>query len=210
MKIVVFGTGFVGSALIDELVERGHQVTAVSRTTGRELDGVDPAAGSVYDERFVTEVTTGAEVVVAALPALDSEGGLAAAVTSLATATEHSGARIGVVSGAAILPLDPQEPRLGDSPDFPAALRPLVDAHQRALDALRATPKAVDWFALVPAAEFGPDVARVQTGTYRTSSVALVSNENRRSFLSVDDYAIAFADEIETPRTHRAWLAIGY
>jgi putative NADH-flavin reductase len=28
--------------------------------------------------------------------------------------------------------------------------------------------------------------------------------------LGVEDYAIAFADEIDTPSTHRAWLAVGY
>ena len=32
MKIVVFGTGYVGSAIVRELADRGHEVTAVSRS----------------------------------------------------------------------------------------------------------------------------------------------------------------------------------
>jgi len=30
------------------------------------------------------------------------------------------------------------------------------------------------------------------------------------SRLGAADYALAFADELETPRTRRAWLAVGY
>ena len=35
MKIVVFGTGYVGSAIVRELAARGHEVTAVSRSAAR-------------------------------------------------------------------------------------------------------------------------------------------------------------------------------
>ena len=37
MKIVVFGTGFVGNALIREFADRGHEVTAVSRSGNTDL-----------------------------------------------------------------------------------------------------------------------------------------------------------------------------
>ena len=37
MKIVIFGTGFVGGALVREFELRGHEVTAVSRSPTTKL-----------------------------------------------------------------------------------------------------------------------------------------------------------------------------
>lgn len=67
MKIAVIGaTGFVGSHLVPHLVERGHEVIAVSRT-GRRLarwgDGVEPRAADVTRDDLV-EALTGAEAAV--------------------------------------------------------------------------------------------------------------------------------------------------
>lgn len=211
MKIVVFGTGFVGNALIREFADRGHEVTAVSRSGNTDLPTqVAAVAGSVHDTAFLRSVTSGADVVVCALPALSPEGGLGPAVTALLRAAHTSGARLGVVGGAAILPTVPGGPRSGDAPGFPARFAPLVDAHQHALDVLNSAPRSVEWFYLVPAGEFGPRNPGTRTGSYRTNSTALVTNKESRSLLGAADYAIAFADELETPLTHRTWLAVGY
>lgn len=211
MKIVVFGTGYVGSALVRELTDRGHEVTAVSRSEGPDLPAkATLATGSVHDQAFVASVTSGADVIVSALPALGPDGGLGVSVAELARAAETGTARLGIVGGAGVVPVRPGGPRQGDTPDFPARLVPLVDAHQHALDMLGAAPANLDWFYLAPAAEFSPFDPGTRTGAYRTSGTALVVNEQGRSFLGVADYAIAFADELETPRTHRAWLAVGY
>jgi putative NADH-flavin reductase len=98
----------------------------------------------------------------------------------------------------------------GRHPEFPAKFAPLVDAHQRALDALYSAPQRIDWFYLVPAGEFSANNPGTRTGTYRTSSTAQVRNDEGRSLLGLADYAIAFADELENPRAYRTWLAIGY
>jgi putative NADH-flavin reductase len=37
-----------------------------------------------------------------------------------------------------------------------------------------------------------------------------VSDVNGHSAIGVEDYAIAFADELETPTTHRSLLTVGY
>lgn len=211
MKIVVFGTGYVGSALARESADRGHEVTAVSRSGNADLPTqIASVTGSVHDPAFLDSVTSGADVVVSALPALSPDGGLAAGVTALLRAARAGGARLGVVGGAAVIPMVAGGPRQADTPEFPAKFAPVVDAHQRALDILNSAPEGVDWFYLVPAAEFGAYNPGTRTGSYRTSSTAQVTNEEGRSQLGVADYAIAFADELEKPRTHRTWLAIGY
>lgn len=211
MKIVVFGTGYVGSAIVRELAARGHAVTAVSRSGKADLPAsASSVAGSVHDPGFLESVTAKADAVACALPAVSPDGGLAGAVTDLLPAVRAAGTRLGVVGGASIIPKVEGGPREGDTPEFPAKFAPLTDAHQRALDLLRAAPPDVDWFYLVPAGEFGGHNPGTRTGAYRTSGTAQVTGPDGHSRLGVADYAIAFADELETPRTHRAWLAVGY
>ena len=211
MKIAVFGTGYVGSAIVRELAARGHEVTAVSRSGNADLPAqVAVVTGSVHDPAFLTSVTAKADAVVCAMPAVSPDGGLPAAVADLLPAAQGSGARLGVVGGASILPRVEGGPREGDTPEFPAKFAPLTDAHQEALDILKAAPPDADWFYLVPAGEFGGHNPGRRTGSYRTSSTAQVIGQDGHSRLGVADYAIAFADELETPRTRCAWLAIGY
>jgi hypothetical protein len=211
MKIVVIGTGHVGSAIARELVARGEEVTAVSRSSKADLPAqATSVVGSVHDPAFLTSVTSKADAVVCALPAVSPDGGLPAAVTDLLRAARASGARLGVVGGASILPKVAGGPREGDTPEFPAKFAPLTDGHQQALDTLNAAPAGVDWFYLIPAGEFGAHNPGERTGTYRTSDVAQVMGPDGHSRIGVADYAIAFADELEAPRTHRGWLAVGY
>jgi len=211
MKIVVFGSGFVGTAIARELADRGHAVTVVSRSGKAAPPApIVPVTGSVHDAAFVNSVTSGADVLVSALPAVSPDGDLGASVAALVRAAQAGGARLGVVGGASILPMAPGGPRQGDTPEFPARFAPLTDAHQHALDRLSSAPDGVDWFYLVPAAEFGPHDPGARTGTYRTSSASHVTDADGHSRLGLHDFAVAFADEIEHPRTHRNWLAIGY
>ncbi|HSX97903.1 MAG TPA: NAD-dependent epimerase, partial [Streptomyces sp.] len=172
--------------------------------------GVTESIGSVHDSAFLKEVVSGADVLVSALPAIAGDDGLDAAVAVLLRSAEETGARLGVVGGSAVLPLVEGGPRQADTPGFPAWLLPRVEVHARALAVLDAAPEGVDWFCLVPAADFGPHQPGVRTGFYRTNATAQVTDEEGRSVLGVEDYAIAFADEIDTPSTQRAWLAVGY
>ncbi|MDG4770116.1 NAD(P)H-binding protein [Solwaraspora sp. WMMD792] len=210
MRIVVVGTGFAGAALVREFAARGHDVVAVSRSAaGTWPAGVSSVPGTVYDPSFASRMASDADVLAVALPALSAEGGIVASVRALLPAISRR-VRLGIVGGSAVLPLRAGGPRLGDTDSFPAALRPRVTAHQQALDTLAASPDEIDWFVLVPAAEFGPHAPGTRRGTYRTSRTALVSDANGRSAIGVEDYASAFADEIEAPTTHRSWLTVGY
>lgn len=50
MKVVLLGaTGFVGSALLKEALERGHRVTAIARDSKLELDSASHSTISVQD-----------------------------------------------------------------------------------------------------------------------------------------------------------------
>ncbi len=67
MKILVAGgTGFIGTNLCSELAERGHEVTALSRSpdAGELPAGVDSAMGDVSAYDSIVDVVTGYDAVV--------------------------------------------------------------------------------------------------------------------------------------------------
>ncbi|MBM6402654.1 NAD(P)H-binding protein [Phycicoccus sp. CSK15P-2] len=211
MKIAIFGTGFVGSALASELAERGQEVVVVARHPAPGLPAcIVTVTGSVYDPDTVAEATAGIDVIVNAVIPVDEQGGLPSSTQVLAEAAEKSGARLGVVGSSAILPVRPGGPRHADTPGFPDFLADRVDAHDRTLDWLRSTPETLDWIYLAVAGEFGRFAPGTRTGRYRTSTTAQVHDADGRSHIGVADFAIAYADEVLTPTVHRDWLTVGY
>jgi putative NADH-flavin reductase len=53
-------------------------------------------------------------------------------------------------------------------------------------------------------------VPGTRTGTYRSSTTAQLKDTDPRSRIGGEDYAIAFADEVERPTVRRDWLIVGY
>jgi putative NADH-flavin reductase len=99
-----------------------------------------------------------------------------------------------IVNGAGSLEVAPGV-QLIDTPDFPAAWRPVALAHRDALQVYRASD--LDWTALSPVAFIAPGE---RTATYRTGTDRLLTDEEGQSRISAEDYAVALVDEIETPR----------
>src|SRR6185312_9693614 len=72
MKVAVFGaTGMIGSRIVGELLDRGHEVTAVARDPARaplpEHARLSVVAGDVTDEARVRELVSGHDAVVSAV-----------------------------------------------------------------------------------------------------------------------------------------------
>jgi putative NADH-flavin reductase len=90
-----------------------------------------------------------------------------------------------------------------DAPDYPGEYRPVSLGHAAQLEVLRTAGPGLDWVLLVPPPTFlDPDAGR--TGHYRTGGAAVLS----MGTLSYADLAVALVDEIETPRHHRAVVAV--
>lgn len=122
MRIIVVGAaGMVGSRVVAEAADRGHDLVAVfrNRRPAALPAGVAAAEGDADDPEGMGGLFRGADAVVAATrPAPGREHTLAATTTALLDAAAAAGTRILVVGGAAPLRVPGHPDRLVlDSPE---------------------------------------------------------------------------------------------
>lgn len=67
--------------------------------------------------------------------------------------------------------------------------------------------KDIDWVFFSPAGALLPGQ---RTGKFRLGKDDLIVDENGNSRISVEDYAVAMVDELETPKHHCERFTIGY
>jgi len=86
MKVVLFGaSGMIGSRILEELLSRGHQVTAVVRNPEKvTAKGATVVKGDVTDAASVAAAAKGAEAAISAYaPPQDQPEKLLAATGSV-------------------------------------------------------------------------------------------------------------------------------
>jgi uncharacterized protein len=203
MNVALIGaTGQVGSRIATELLKRGHQVTGIVRKT----DGVTPRPGVSLVQGNANEPSTLAPLLAAHDAVISASRFQGADATRLLAALSQAGVkRLLVVGGAASLEVAPGK-RLLDSPAFPEAYRPEATAGAAFLDVLRGE-SAIDWTFLSPSALLEPGE---RTGKFRIGGDQLLADANGKSWISIEDYAIALVDELEQHRHSRARFTVGY
>ncbi|MBO0652231.1 NAD(P)H-binding protein [Streptomyces triculaminicus] len=204
-KIALFGaTGTIGSRVLREALDRGHQVTAVVRDPAKVTEqhpNLTVTTGDVLDPASVTEAARGRDVVVSAVGGGDGPGHLATiepAAKSLVEGLRALGdeaPRLVAVGGAGSL-RTPDGKQVWDAEGLPEFLLQIMHAHGDALDFYR-TVSDVRWTNISPAGLIEPGE---RTGTYRTALDDLVVDADGKSRISAEDYAVALIDEIETPK----------
>ncbi len=213
-KIVVIGaSGYVGKPVVEELLNRGHDVVAVARdVSGFPAEPrLTAVAGSAYDESFVQDVVQGAHAVVLAIPSIPAGAPeLKDVVPTVLKAAESVSARLAVAGGSGSLYSVEGGPLVLDTPEWPAAYLPEAQAHARALAVLRESDTAVDWFYLSPPMGFGAFNPGTRTGSYRVGGDVLLKDANGVPHISAEDFALAIVDEIETPKHHSTRFTVGY
>lgn len=207
MQLVIIGaSGFIGSALTTEALQRGHQVLALVRDSAKlaALVAQYPQQLSVKsldvaDSAALAQQLQGQRAVISAFSGHsdpDVAGYYQQGFASILQAVKQ--ARVGhflLVGGAASLQL-PDGSLLLDSPDFPAAYRGSALGAYAALQQLRQETK-LQWSYLSPAAEIFPGPA---TGQFRLGGDALLLDASGRSRISTGDYAVAMLNEAEQPQ----------
>jgi putative NADH-flavin reductase len=215
MKIALIGaTGFVGTAVTTELLQRGHDVTALVRNpaklapqprlTAQALDASSPDA--------VAAAVKGHDAVISAFnPGWDAPELYAQFMKgsdAIVGGVQQSGVkRLLVVGGAGSLFVAPGV-QMVDTPEFashvPANVIPGAKAARDALAALRGNT-ALDWTFLSPPALLAPGE---RTGKYRLGGEDLLMAGPAPAGISVADLAVAIVDEIEQPRHLRARFTV--
>jgi uncharacterized protein len=198
---LIGASGRAGSAILKELSDRGHKVTAIARNPEKiaTLPNVTAKQGDVFDKNGLIALLKGHDAVISAVHFSASDA------KTLIEAARASGAkRYLVVGGAGSLEIAPGK-RLVDQPDFPAGYKPEALKGAEFLGLLKGETQ-LDWTFLSPSALFVPGE---RTGKFRLGKDALLSND-KGSSISFADYAIAMLDEIEKPAHSRQRFTVGY
>jgi hypothetical protein len=212
MNIALIGaTGFIGSALREELLARGHRVTAIVSRPDKlpAAANLAPAACNVLDTAALAAKLRGHDAVMSAFSGhaqSDVEGYYLKGIRSIIAAARQAGApRLLVVGGAGSLEVAPGV-QLLDTPGFPAAYRGSAEGARQALNLLR-EERDLNWTMLSPSAVIAPGE---RTGRFRLGGDQLLSDAKGESRISVQDYAAAFVDELEKPAHARRRFTVGY
>ena len=202
-EIAIIGaTGNAGSRLTQEALRRGHTVTALARDTSKlePRDGVTACNVDALDIDALADALAGHDAVFSATRfATVPESAIVGAVKRAGVE------RLLIVGGAGSLYAAPGQ-RILDSPDFPEAYRAEAAAGAAFLDALR-RERELNWTFVSPSAEF---VSGPRTRNFRLGVDELLVDSNGRSWISFDDFAIAFLDEFERGTHIKQRFTVGY
>ena len=203
MKVALIGaSGNVGSRILTELLNRGHEVTSIARHPEKlqRHDRLDAKQGDINDEAGLAPLLAGHDAVISAVKFQSANP------QSLIGAVKKAGVkRLLVVGGAGSLEVSPGV-QLVDTPDFPEAYKPEALAGRDFLNVLRGE-RELDWTFLSRSALFVPGE---RTGKFRLGTDGLLVDSTGESRISMEDYAIALVDELEMPRHSRQRFTVGY
>ena len=216
MKSVVLigASGFVGNAILNELLSRGHKVTGIVRNPEKinvSNSNLEIVKTDVSDTNVMVKICKGKEAIISAYnpgwanPDIYEE--TLRNYPLILEAAKRSGAkRLLCVGGAGTLFCAPGL-RVVDSGAIPDAIIGGVKSlGEFYLNTLK-NEKAIDWIFFSPAGTLEPGK---RTGKFRLGKDDLIVDENGISHISVEDYAVAMVDELENPKHHYERFTIGY
>ena len=219
MQVALIGaTGFVGAAVLKELLQRGHDVVALVRDPAKlaAQPHLKVVQADVLDAGQVQSAVAGSDAVLSAYNAGwtnphiydDFLRGSRAIVQGVKAAGVK---RYLVVGGAGSLYVNGQQ--LVDAPDFPAAIKPGASAARDMYTELQ-KDSTLDWTLLSPAVGFhGGSAAQSKgrTGQYRTGQDApLMQAGGQPGDISVQDLAVALVDALEQHLHSKQRFTVAY
>lgn len=203
MKIALIGaTGNIGAKILNEALQRGHQVTGVVRNIeklkGRE--GLTARQCDLTDETKLAGVLKGQEAVIVSVRHDLND------VRHVYAACKAAGVkRVLIVGGAASLEVSPGV-MLIDTPGFPEEIKVQAVPAAEALKDIRKITD-LDWSFVSPSIFIAPGE---RTGKFRIGGDQLLKDAKGESKISQEDFAVAMIDEVEKSKHIRKRFTVGY
>ena len=214
--LLIGATGFVGSAILNELVNRGHKVTAIVRDAKSLADkqGVEAVVADATDPDTLARLAAGKDAVISAYnPGWANPRQYEETLENypkIVEGAKRAGVeRLLIVGGAGTLFVKPGL-RLVDTGTLPEAWLPGVKSLGEFYLNTLMQENDIDWIFLSPAANLGNLQPGIRTGKYRVGKDDLLVDAEGNSFISVEDYAVAMIDELETPKHHKERFTVAY
>ena len=212
--VLIGASGFVGTAILNELLSRGHKVTAVVRNPEKinvSSSNLDIVKTDVSDTNVMVEICKGKDAIISAYnpgwgnPDIYEET-LRNYPLILEAAKQSGTKRLLCVGGAGTLFCAPGL-RVVDSGAIPDAIMDGVKSLGEFYLNTLMNEKTIDWIFFSPA---GTLESGKRTGKFRLGKDDLIVDKNGISHISVEDYAVAMVDELENPKHHYERFTIGY
>lgn len=212
--VLVGASGFVGTAILNELLTREHKVTAVVRQPqkiGIKNPNLTVIKADVSDTSTLIEICKGKDAIISAYnpgwsnPNIYDET-LRNYPLILEAAKKSGVKRLLCVGGAGTLFCAPGL-RVVDSGAIPDAIIGGVRSLGEFYLNILMNEKDIDWIFFSPAGTLEPGK---RTGKFRLGKDDLIIDGNGISHISVEDYAVAMVDELENPEHHYERFTIGY
>lgn len=215
--ILIGASGFVGSAILNEALSRGHRVMAVVLHP-EKISTIHPnltvVQADATDPDTLAKLAEGKDAVISAYnlgwgnPRQYEE--TLENYPKIVEGAKRSGVqRLLIVGGAGTLFVKPGV-RLVDTGTLPEAWLPGVKSlGEFYLDTLT-KEKEIDWIFFSPAGNLGNMRPGVRTGKYRLGKDDMLFDEKGESFISVEDYAVAMIDELEQKNHHYERFTAAY
>lgn len=215
-KVVLIGsTGHIGSVILRELINRGHQVTAIARHADKipfKADNLKVVETDIEDKTSIIDICKGADAVISAYnPGWTNPNIYEDTLknySAIVDAVKESGVnRLLIVGGAGTLFVKPGVTVI-DSGFIPEEILPAVKGLAEFFLHTLKKEKDIDWVFFSPAGTFLDN--GIRTGKFRLGKDDLIVDDKGNSSISVEDYAVAMVDELENERHHKERFTIGY
>lgn len=212
--VLIGASGFVGSAILNELLNRGHKVTAVVRNPEKITanDGnLSVVKADVSEVEAISAICKGKDAVISAYnPGWSNPNMYEETLKNyplILEAVKQAGVkRLLCVGGAGTLFCAPGL-RVVDSGVIPAEIMGGVKSMGEFYLNTLCNEKEIDWIFFSPAGTLEPGQ---RTGNFRLGKDDLIVDANGNSHISVEDYAVAMVDELEQENHHQERFTIGY
>ena len=215
--VLIGASGFVGSAILKEMLDRGHRVTAVVRRPEKivvEHPNLTVVGADAADPETLAAIARGKDAVISAYnPGWGNPRQYEETLSNypkIVEGVKRSGVRrLLIVGGAGTLFVKPGV-RLVDTGTLPEAWLPGVKSLGEFYLGTLTGEKEIDWVFFSPAGNLGNMGPGVRTGKYRLGKDDMLFDEKGESFISVEDYAVAMVDELEQENHHYERFTAAY